>query len=100
MRTAGTAIGLGDMGIGDMGIIDRLWLERIISRYGPTVAKPLTILDRVERSQRRLRTSRALPWRSPPHPKDEQSDENKEYHTSSDRENFVNCGRRLCPCFP
>lgn len=33
MRTAGTAIGLGDM-----GIIDRWWLERIISRYGPTAA--------------------------------------------------------------
>ena len=41
MRTAGTAIGLGDMGIGDMGIIDRLWLERIMSRYGPTAANHL-----------------------------------------------------------
>ncbi len=34
------------------------------------------------------------------HPKDDESNEHNEYHTTSDREHSVHCGRPMHPCFP
>ena len=34
------------------------------------------------------------------HPNDEESDENHQYNTTSDRETLLNGGGRLRPCFP